>query len=118
MKKFKLTFVAVLAFVIGLFCFASCGAKSYAGTYKFESMSMGTTGMSMEIKAGEKYMGMTLTEDFAVLELKEDGSMTLKMMGEETGTGTWKNAEEKGKIILTVEETPRFPFHFYFEKYF
>lgn len=48
MKKFKLTLFSLLAFILGLFCLASCGerenssaeSKSYAGTYKFQALWM------------------------------------------------------------------------------
>lgn len=48
MKKFKLTLFSLLAFILGLFCLASCGerenssaeSKSYAGTYKFQALRM------------------------------------------------------------------------------
>ena len=51
--------------------------------------------------AGDEYAGTKLTEDFFVLELKEDGTfvMSSSMSGSENATGTWKLDGEK----LTLE---------------
>ena len=83
-----------------------CSGK-VEGTYKFQKISYQDNGMSMEIEVGEKFMGMiTLTEDYVVLTLNEDGSAVMtKGIGENANTtiGSWIKAEE-GKIALVFED--------------
>ncbi len=108
MKKI-ITLVAVMALALCA-CFAVACSSSVAGTYKFESMSIVGGGMEVNVKAGEDYMGVTMTADSMILELKEDGtcSMSSAMFGEtESETGTW--AEVDGKIAITIDgETQNF----------
>ena len=101
MKK-KLTWLlALVVMVVGLFALTACGSKE--GVYKFYSMKVDEGGVSVELKAGEKFMGfITLSEDFMTIELKEDGSVTMTVAGEGAEVGTWKvNEEDSGKIDLT-----------------
>ena len=113
MKKFKLTLFSLLAFILGLFCLASCGerenssteSKAYAGTYKFQALRMEVGGLVTEVKVGQNYGGMVLTEAYAMIELKADGVATIKMAGV-TGTGTWTEADEENKIVVTIEGDP------------
>ncbi|MDY6023475.1 MAG: hypothetical protein SPJ19_01530 [Candidatus Borkfalkiaceae bacterium] len=101
-RLFLLLFICVIATFSLLL--TACGGK-VEGTYKFKTLSYQEGGMTIELEAGEKFMGMiTLTEDFAVLTLNADGSavMTMKADGEETSIGTWTKAE-KGKIVLTFD---------------
>ena len=88
MRKFKTALLSVLAFVLGLFCLASCGEKensgevNYAGTYKFESMVVTSEGATVTLKVGETYMGMiSLSADFMVVELKADGTPLFLLAG-------------------------------------
>lgn len=104
MKKAGLWLATLLAFVLGVCCLVACGDSAKEGTYKFRSMSMTTEGVSVDIKAGESYMGVTISEDYMTLELKADGTAVFKGMGETTN-GTWKvNDSDKDKIDLTMEE--------------
>lgn len=83
---------------------AGC-SKNWEGTYKFKSMRYEESGMTVEVEAGEEVMGMlTLTEDFAVLTLNEDGTATMVInFGEEmTQEGTWQK-DENGKLALTFD---------------
>lgn len=105
MKKFLTTVCTAVTIALLAVLFAACGAKSYVGTYKFASMSMTSEGMSMEYTAGQDFMGVTITEDAYVLEVKEDGTftMSMNMMGmSESMSGTWK--EEGGKMVMSVAE--------------
>lgn len=105
MKKFLTTVCTAVTIALLAVLFAACGAKSYPGTYKFASMSMSGNGVSMEYTAGQDFMGVTITEDAYVLEVKEDSTFTMSvnMMGEtSTMSGTWK--EEGGKMIMTAED--------------
>lgn len=114
MKKFKLTLFSLLAFILGLFCLASCGerenssteSKAYAGTYKFQALRMEVGGLVTEVKVGQNYGGMVLTEAYAMIELKADGVATVKMAGV-TGTGTWTEADEENKIVVTIAGEPQ-----------
>lgn len=82
----------------------ACGNK-YVGTWKFYSLKTQTNGMSVELTVGETYMGMiTLTEEFMVIDVKEDGTfaMSTSAMGENTSvSGTWEVVD--GDLNLTAE---------------
>ena len=105
MKKFKIALAVLLTLVIGLVCLTACG--SVTGTYKFSSMKMESGGVSVEIKAGEEYMGVTISEDAVTLELKSDGTFIVSgsMLGETLSQeGTWEQDEEdSSKLTLTVD---------------
>ena len=58
-----------------------------------------------EVKVGQNYGGMVLTEAYAMIELKADGVATIKMAGV-TGTGTWTEADEENRIVVTIEGDP------------
>ena len=78
----------------------------YAGVYKFYALRVENGDAVTEIKAGESYEGLVLTEDYAVMELKENGSASLTMMGV-TMTGLWEEAAEQGQIVLTIAGEPQ-----------
>ena len=106
MKKKLMWLMALAVMVVSVFALVACGS-SKAGTYKFYSLKVEQGGVSVELKAGEKFMGfMTLSEDVMVVELKEDGTVTVSSsMGgsAEVETGTWKeNEEDSGKIDITI----------------
>ena len=102
MKKVIAGIVTALAVVVLCMCLTAC-STGIVGTYKFSKMSMTQGGISVEIKAGEEYMGVTVSEDAYTLEVKEDNTLELKVnMGQEmTETGTWE--EKDGKYILTID---------------
>ncbi len=82
-------------------------SKDWTGTYKFKSIRYEDSGMTVEVEAGEEIMGMiTLTEDFAVLTLNDDGTaiMTINSGEEMKQEGTWKK-DENGKLALTFEDS-------------
>ena len=110
MKRLKATLLAVLVAVLGLLCLTACGAKE--GVYKFSYMRTTQGATSIEIRAGESFLGFILSEDAFVLELREDGTATMSvdMFGQqETTNGTWaENAEDKNKVDITFEETQTF----------
>ena len=68
-------------------------------------MKTQTNGMTVELTVGETYMGMiTLTEEFMVIDVKEDGTftMTTSAMGENTSvSGTWEVVD--GDLNLTAQ---------------
>lgn len=108
-KKFLLRFVLCMFTCFSLFL-AGCvipfgGLTKIEGTYKFQKMTYQQGGMTMELEAGEEFMGMlTLSEDFAVLTLNEDGSaeMTINAGVEQTVTGTWEKVEN-GQVAITLD---------------
>ena len=105
MKKVKsLLITTIIAVCAAIACFAFAGCKkddtSLEGKYNFSSMTMTVQGETTTVKAGESYMGATINKDYAVLEIKEDGTFTLTAMGQ-TQSGTWK--EEEGTIKLTID---------------
>ncbi len=103
MKKIATAIVAALAAVVLAVAFAAC-AGNYAGTYKFSSMNMDMGGVTVELKANEAFMGVTITEDAYVLEVKDDNTWTLSVnfMGETAvESGTWR---DDGGLILVASD--------------
>ena len=100
--------------LMGLLCclcflFVGCFDKEIEGTYKFKSMTYTEGGMEIEIKAGEKFMGMmTISEDFMKITLNKDGTVVMVSSSfedstdTESETGTWSKSE-KGKIAITFD---------------
>lgn len=119
MRKFKTALLSILAFVLGLFCLASCGEKensgevNHAGTYKFESMTMpdptsSEEGATITITVGQEMEGMTFSADYMVIELKDGGiAVVSTLMGEAVMNGTWTKAETEGQIVVTVDDDPQ-----------
>lgn len=105
LKKLLVVFLAVAALAICSLCFAACGSSNSAvGTWKFSSMTTTAEGVTIDVKAGESYMGITLSEDYLVIEIKDDGTwvLTTTMMGEsDTQEGTWT---QDGKTISFVSD--------------
>lgn len=101
MKKVK-GFLAAVVFAVLLVCMAAC-STGITGTYKFSSMSMNQGGLSLEVKAGEEFMGVTITEEAYSLTVNEDNTWTMKVnVGEEfTQSGTWE--EKDGKYLFSAE---------------
>ena len=104
MKKLLLCAIScILAACCALFV-ACDNTNSIAGTYKFESMTMTMSGETVTIAAGEEYAGMTVTEDFYIIEIKDDNTFVMTMtMGTESEsyTGTWSKNENT--LSLTAE---------------
>lgn len=91
------------ALTIALCVIMTACSTGIVGEWKFESMHMSEGGVSVDIKAGEQFMGVTINEDAFILTIKEDNTLEFKVnMGEEaTVTGTWE--EKDGKYYLTIE---------------
>lgn len=107
MKKAVVFLMTVAVAVACVCCFAAC-TPNFDGVYKFESM----TANGMTIRAGETYMFFELSEDFFVLEIKKDGTCSVKVSNfnvdesaaEITVSGTWKTDEtDKNKILITPD---------------
>ena len=110
MKKFIAAFVSLVAIVAVCAVMSACSA-GFAGTYKFSKMSVVQGGVSVEIKAGENYLGVTVSEDAYTLEIKEDNTfvMTVNMGTEAKQEGTWE--QKDGKYYLVAEgESIEVPF--------
>ena len=108
-KKFLLRFVLCMFACFSLLL-SGCvlrvgGTTKIEGTYKFQKLSYQQGGMTIELEAGEEFMGMmTLSEDYVVLALNEDGSAVMVINADttQTFTGTWEKVES-GEIALTFE---------------
>ena len=107
MNRAKKFFICLLISMVTCFSFllVACG-NNVEGTYKFKKLTYQEGGLTVELEAGEKFMGaITLSEDFIVITLNKDGSAVMSMQteGEELSTGTWVKGEE-GKIVLDFGE--------------
>ena len=102
-RAISLFFVTVFALMM-TFLFG-CGGK-VEGTYKFKSLSYEQGGVSINVQVGEEFMGyITLTEDFMVVTLNEDGTASIAMNAggdAESATGTWTD-KGNDEIELTFE---------------
>ncbi len=101
MKKLTVWLSTLIVAIIGVCCLVACGGDP-VGTYKFDSMSGKMEGLEINVKVGDKLMGVVeLTEDYMVLEIKEDNTFTMTAMGEKGESGTWK--QDGGKVVLTID---------------
>ena len=101
MKKVKLFLATLLTVVLALFCLAGCSVE---GTYKLSKIVVENGDQKTVYRLGDEYQGETLTKDFVVWELKENGKFTLTMgkgEGQIVRNGTWK--EKDDDIFLTVD---------------
>lgn len=105
MKKITMWLLSLVVAVAGLCAFVACGNKDITGTYKFQSLKMTEGGMTIELKVGEKFMGLVeLTEDYAVFEIKEDGTFSVSVMEQASTSGTWE--EKDGGYVFTSNGDP------------
>ncbi|MGN1061107.1 MAG: hypothetical protein ACI4QN_05175 [Candidatus Coproplasma sp.] len=102
MRKFLTSVCTAVTIALLAVLFAACGAKSYVGTYKFASMSITNVEKTEEYVIGQPWGDDTLTENSYVLEIKEDGTVTLSSTigGTTSVSGTWK--EENGALVITA----------------
>ena len=92
------------ALIIAICVMMTACSTSIVGEWKFYSMHQEQNNVTVDIKAGESYMGVTISEDAIVLTINEDGSAELKMnmAGQSANLkGTWE--EKEGKYYLTFE---------------
>lgn len=106
-KKFlSVLFISVFMCI----CFLFTGCAKVEGTYKFKSMTYTENGMTVELVAGEKFMGaVTLSEDFMKITLEESGVATMvsSTNSGEVVTGTWEKTDEKDKVKITFDGEPQ-----------
>ena len=106
-KNLVAIFAAALALLMSVVLFAACGdgnsGSDPVGTYKFSSMTMGEE----TYKVGDEIpgLGQKFDENYLTIELKEDNTFTMSVMGIPGGEeGTW---ELDGKTLtLTAGESP------------
>ena len=98
MKKTKvfLTSMLISIFMLCLLVLTACGG--IPGTYYFESMSA----QGMYIEAGEPYMGVTIDEEYIIVEIENDGTFSMSMSGSMTVQGTWRDLGN-GTIEMVVD---------------
>lgn len=113
MKKTLAIVVTLLLALTLCVSLVACGG-GVEGTYKLESMEMGTGSDKITIKAGEEVdlMGTgvktKIEADYMTLTLNAD--KTAKMVTKATGAevsveGTWE--EKDGKVVITVQNDPQ-----------
>ena len=98
MKNIKKLITVVLLTLSLCMCFMLSGCSKIEGEYKFDSLTYEESGISVEVKAGEKFMGsMTISEDFFTLTLEDDGTVKMKtsMEGGMEEEGTWEKKDSK-----------------------
>ncbi len=98
MKKTKvfLTSMLISIFMLCLLVLTACGG--IPGTYYFESMDA----YGMHIEAGEPYMGVTIDEEYIVVDIERNGTFSMSMMnGSMNFQGTWKDLGN-GTIEMVV----------------
>ena len=105
MKKIKRFTMAVMTVLLVCMAFVFTSGCSVLeslglgvkieGTYKFDSLSYKQDGVTVEIKAGEKFMGLyIIEEDFATITLNEDGTATMNISTQATvEQGTWEQGD-------------------------
>lgn len=96
-KKIIVAVVSLISVIVMGVMLAACANPSAVGKYKF--MSQTTQGVTIE--AGSTQNGVTITEDYATIELKDDGSYSLTMIGVSM-SGTW--TQDGNKVTLTNSE--------------
>ena len=86
-KNLVAIFAAALALLMSVVLFAACGDSDPVGTYKFSSMTAG--GETYKVGDEIPELGQKFDENYLTIELKEDKTFTMSMMGipEE---GTWE----------------------------
>ena len=91
--------------------FVGCGSSSPEGLYKIKTVNGKSMMDSLKEEAGDEmteeqikallsFLGIDNIEEAITFELKADGTLSVKMMGEES-TGTWK--VEGDKITMTID---------------
>ena len=94
MKNVKVFLVGILTLVLSLFCLVGC---SPAGTYKFESLTVGAFGFEKTYEVGQEYNGQELTADYFTLQLNDDGTAVI---GDDGETFNCQWTEEEGTITF------------------
>lgn len=101
MKKVLAAVVSTLAIVALCVCMSAC-STSITGTWKFHKASGSAGGTEINIEAGKEYMGVTISEDYIVLDINEDNTCKMSMGGgTSTMEGTWE--QKDGKYYITFE---------------
>ena len=117
MKKLKKLIISALICVMACCCFLFAGCSN-SKTYQFESLKYETNNTSVTVDIGDKFEGLTITEESYVLILNDDSTFvfrsnyTIKDGDEEVTeveviTGTWMEGYEK-EIYCTTEDGDTF----------
>lgn len=99
----KKVLMLVVATVLSVVCLAFAGCIKIEGTYKFKSLSVKSSGIEMNLEVGEEFMGMiTLTENFVILTLNEDGTcvVTFEDDSDSERKGTWEKDCDVVKVTF------------------
>lgn len=93
--------------------FVGCGSASVAGKYVVktidgktveDSLNESLEEMGMSIEDYLELLEIPSLDEFMFMELKEDGTATVVMMGEDSETGTWK--QDGDKVTVTIDDDP------------
>ena len=118
----KKKFLWVLSLILALVCVlgvVGCKGKDkepenkripYEGTYKVSMVTFSFQGSDYTIKVGESFLISKLTEDLAVLTLKEDGTLDFKVdlfnLFTFNVNGTWTvNEDDEKKIDAVISDS-------------
>ena len=85
----------VRAVVIGVLCVLCVAILTgcQTGTYKFSSMKASVGAISIEYKVGDDFLGTTITEDFCVIDMRHDGTVSYQISDNAKLDGTWSKSE-------------------------
>lgn len=105
--KMALCLALVLGLLVSMSACDVLGGNSDAGTYKLTSMEM--MGMTLDVEALKTNFGMSDEDLDMFVELRKDGTATMKANGEETEMKwadgqIWPVEEPDDKVTFTIEE--------------
>lgn len=105
--KMALCLALVLGLLVSMSACDILGGNSDAGTYKLSSMEM--MGMTLDVEALKTNFGMSDEDLDMYVELRKDGTATMKANGEEVEMGwadgeIWPVEEPEEKATFTIEE--------------
>jgi ABC-type oligopeptide transport system substrate-binding subunit len=115
MKKILIGILTALTTIILCLTISACtdpnngsatdsGEFTYAGTYKFKSLTETRDGVSTTINVGDTIDGVTYSADYLVYVLKDDNTVTMTYTITDRNisyNGTWE--ERDSKLFLTFE---------------
>lgn len=105
--KMALCLALVLGLLVSMSACAILGGNSNAGTYKLSSMEM--MGMTLDVEALKTNFGMSDEDLDMYVELRGDGTATMKADGEEAEMKwadgeIWPVEEPEEKAAFTIED--------------
>ena len=93
--------LALLLFVCTAFALTACGSSKIVGEWEFSEMTGKMGIITVTVKAGEEYLGQTLSSEYYTMSFEKDGtgSMTTKLGDYSSSVDfTWEETEEGYKL--------------------